>query len=254
MYKRQHKIVVGQGENKRKIPDTATRTEDIAKYIQVGDELDCTVKKTDGLKTVQFKEDDDDVEIQPEFFAEVATKVGGRDEKTHKVLETDEIGEIEGQLDNIFEGDDEIEIIGVKETSNERKKSIRSPKRCSSRSPKRRSSRSPKRRRSSRSRSRSRDRSRRHSRSRDRRRRSKSRSRDKEVCKTTESRGGGHMVKKDIKVTLTSKPPPRPKTPELPETHPAKVSYFGVSTVKVISPQSRHCYVSWKAPCLPLAI
>lgn len=194
-----HKIIIGQGKSKRNIPDTATRTEDIAKYIQVGDELDCSVEKKSGLEKVTFKEDEEDVEITPEFCAETATKVGSKDEKTHRILETDEIGEIEGQLDNIFDDDeddmeknDDVEIIEVsKENETESRTSRKS----------RRSSRSPHRR--SRTRSRSRD------------------------SKKSKNDSGAKSVKKDIKVTLTSVPKvaPRPKSPELPVVHPAKVSW-----------------------------
>lgn len=211
-----HKVSTGQ-DVKDLIPSSATTADEIGKYIQVGDELDCTVKKMDNLEKVKFEEDGEVVEIQPEYSAEQAFKVGGRenkkvDSKFEVIDEIGEIEELEGQLDNMFDEDDVEVIMEVKKT-----------KERGSRSPGRESRRKRSRSRGRRSRSRGR-----RTRSRGRRSRSKSRktarSRSKEKKSDSVSGAG---VKKDIKLNLTStlaKVPSKPKVPEL-EHHPAKVSY-----------------------------
>jgi hypothetical protein len=112
-----------------KIPATADTPEKLSKYLQVGDELQCRVFKNTKLQKLSYTEDEEEidkngeivksikkVEIQPEWEATVAALAGVSDLAEMKMnpseehLDTNEVGELEEQLDNMFDYDDVIFI------------------------------------------------------------------------------------------------------------------------------------------------
>ena len=110
------------------IPATADTPEKLSKYLQVGDELHCRVFKNTKLQKLSYTEDEEEIdkngeivqstktiEIQPEWEASVAALAGIADfeelaEPSKANIDTDNVGELEEQLDNIFDYDDVIFI------------------------------------------------------------------------------------------------------------------------------------------------
>ena len=101
-------------EKGSKIPSTAKTSEDIAKFINIGDEIEGFVTKEEDLEKFTYLEEEEEitesgetltssneVEILPDWKAESAQllRTGLKDE----TLDEEEIDEIEEQLDDIFE-------------------------------------------------------------------------------------------------------------------------------------------------------
>ena len=64
----------------RVIPSSVKKIDTLSRYIEVGDEITCTVTKKDNIKKFKYAEEDDDgaateVEIQPSWLADSAVKV-----------------------------------------------------------------------------------------------------------------------------------------------------------------------------------
>ncbi len=115
------------------IPPTADTPDKLSKYLQVGDELHCRVFKNTKLQKLSYSEEEEEIdkngeivqttktiEIKPEWEASVAALAGAADvedlcetspSKVH--LNADDVGEMEEQLDNMFDYDDVIFIEDV---------------------------------------------------------------------------------------------------------------------------------------------